>query len=142
MSTDLYVDVTIDKKRRLKLTIMDMAHIYEELNRKRKTEVNGLTIVALLATNEWNVWADVLETGLKHQDPKITSSKCLALISEYAAKGGDTELVAEAIIEAMHRSGALHQDMYERYMRLRGRATEATAKSIDADPQADEASTM
>jgi hypothetical protein len=117
MSLDLFVPVTLDKPRKLKLTIDDMIEVYDALNASptRKTEINGLTIHGALGAFDWRAWDTVLWAGLRHSDRAIESPEdAHVLLRRYVERGGDLSPVAKAIRLAMMRSGALPRKVWER----------------------------
>ena len=115
MSERLYVDITLDKPRRLKLTIMDVGDAIDHLNRlsSRHEEMDSYKILMRLGSLEWKTWGAMLWVGLRAEDDRIkTADQAQRMLSKFLENGGDLAPLGKAIRKAMFLSGALPREVY------------------------------
>lgn len=139
----LFVDLTLDKRRRFKYGLLDLDNTCNYLNSLRtlKDEVDGIVkLMQLLSRMHPAALGSVLCEGLKHQDPKIKSpEQAKKILSKYLENGGSMEPVSDAIMDAMHLSGLISKEVYELVKSKQGRdgdgtADDETTDDPDADP--------
>jgi hypothetical protein len=129
--SNLFVPITLDKERRLRLTIHDVDDALDSLQRPGGPEVTTFDLLGQLAALKWRAYSAILRVGLREDDPTIrTMEKARTILDEYLQHGGNLALVAWAIKRAMLLSGAMSWDLWQQL------AT-AEEKSLygDADPR-------
>jgi hypothetical protein len=142
----LYVPLKLDRPRKLKLTTLDMEEIYDSLNStaRLKEDVDCLKLLRLLAGLHWGAYGTVLWAGLRHEDQKIRDGGvdvAKKILDAYLRKGGDLVPVADAIREAMYRSGSLPKAIYDRLKSTRDGDEDEAKADRDEDPTPAESST-
>lgn len=99
----MFVNIELDKPRRLRFTFNDLADVDAKL---------GSSVLYMLADPEriaerfnFNVFRTLLWAGLKWEDHTLTVERVGNIIDSYLEKGGDFNYVVEKLIEGLVNSG-------------------------------------
>lgn len=109
----LFVPITIDRERRLKLTIHDVDDALDRLQRPTAPELTTFDLISQLAGLKWKAYSTILWVGLRDDDRSIRNPDIAeAMLSKYLEDGGALPPIAWAIKRAMLLSGALSWDTW------------------------------
>lgn len=111
-----YLDVTLDKPRRLRFTMLTVRDL--ELDVRKSL---GVTLRDALGGDHMLVLGPkLLQHGLRGGgDQSITEERAIGLLQNMIDSGGDVTDVYTTALEALNLSGALGRDIAERTRALR-----------------------